>query len=292
LRTESPREQSPQINVPTPVSTPTIANQSATQLLSSPALFADFDPIEQTLYYLDPNDNSFKKLDVVTRKITTIGTSSGYVERVAWSPDHTQLLLRMSNEQGNRVTNPLYQNDSAYGEIIVGLYTLSTKRLTRLNSNILTFSFIGNDKIIYQYQDEKYNNLSLSRPDGTRWKNIGTFNVEVEILSAGNSVLVRELNSPLVTRYGPEGKVTESFSVPAELALAQSDWPEQGMNALYWIHDDEAGDNEVLVQRLSPDKVETAARLTKTSDILSILWDNKTNVFYLITFSGIEKHSF
>lgn len=277
-RSPSGSTASPSVN-PSPASSP--ANES---LIASPIALAEIDSLKQAIYYLDPNDNNFKRFNLTDHTITNFGQGSAYILAGAYSPNHSQIAILSSNEQGNKVANPLFQQNVPYGESFVGVYDFATKLFKQLNSKITVIAFLTDNEIIYQFQDGRYNNLSIAKPDGTGWRNIAALAGDYEIIRSGNTALVQRIGAREVLRYGAGGKLLEKYTTPADFKLSQSDWG-TGPNAVYWLV---SADN-IVIKRLRGKQIETVTSVPKKTEELSILWDNKTGDIYFAGFLGLQK---
>ncbi len=290
--TDSPIETGSPIGTassnPTPSSVPSSnSSPSATaQVLSTdPAAYPSLDSSDQAIYYYDQDASVFKKLDLATKQTRPLSDLLSFVNEAFWSADHQSLILKTINDQGNRVSNPLYQEDIDPGEIVVGSYNLATKQFTRLNKYIQSIGFVGSNHIVYQYKDSKYNNLSIADPDGKNWKNIATFKDEATIITTRTTALAQATNQHTVTRYSSTGATVETFTVPEEFKLSQSVWAEQGKEALYWVADNSG----VIIKQLDNSNTKTLWSLSKKPDQLAILWDNNKGVVYLTSLDGIQQ---
>lgn len=290
VATIEPTPSSPPASSPSPsptsspvASSPTPSSTSLTIFNPTRASFPDLVPNEKALYLLNEDTATLQKIDTTNQTATDLAELSTYIEDLAWAPNHQSVLIAHQNTEGNAVHNPLYEPGAGDGQVLTGHYNLETKVFTHLNRNITAFAFITNNKIIYQYQDDKTNNLTIAKPDGTDWKNIATFKEDTQIIRAGQTALVYEVGSRLITRYDANGRSLEKYSVPADLRLYQSVWTGQGADAVYWV----AGANEVVIKRLKVTGPETIATLPHAPDQWSILWDNKSGDVYLAGSEGI-----
>ncbi len=274
--------------VTTPSPTPSSSPSSTEEKISEAAIsFPDLDSENKQLYYLDDETNDLLRLDLTSKRSEKIGELSAFVNKLVWSPSHRYLLLQMENGQGNAVPNPLYQDDLNYGETIVALYDSQTKGLVRLNQNIINFSFISEDQIIYQFKDSKYNNLSIANRDGSNWKNIDRLRTEVSFQRSGSTALMQPVSGGTVQRYDIKGVRLATYTVPEEFRLPQSSWPAAGQTALYWV----ANPPGSSIKKLTNDKVSTIQETGPVADNFTIMWDNKSNHFYTASLEGLTENS-
>lgn len=266
------------VAITTPTPTPTITAETLT--------FPSLDSQSKILYYYQIKSATFRTRDLTTGRETAISSVINLVRQAVWSPNHQLILLAIDNALSTtEIPNPYHDSRLPENSVIVGLYDLKQKRFIRLNDGILSFNFISNDRIIYQYVDENDNNLSISELDGSRWKNIQKLTGDIELSSAGETSLVQEINSNKVIRYNRDGKSIETLTVPNDLRLSRSVFAEQGQSAIYWVS--EGG--QVIIKRLRGDKTETLTTLPKKPDELSILWDNNNGDIYIADFDGLHK---
>lgn len=259
---------------------------NAQVIIAQPILFPELDIKTQTLYYLDPIDNLLKKRHLVDGSTETVGNLSSYTNFAVWSPNHEQLLIYFTNQQGNRIENPLFQDNLPYGDTIVAKYNIKSKGLDRLNENISTLSWLGNDKIIYQYQSGLINNLVIAQSDGNKWKNISSLIGDAEIITVGNYALVQIQGQNKVTRYGLDGLKKDTITVPTDFKLANSDWDEDGKSFIYWTVNNEI----VNLYRLEKDGTIAQVTSFKTQqEDFTILWDNIKGDIYLASFDGLYR---
>ncbi len=274
-----------------PVASPSVASQVSPSPSSSiPAdqaidQSAIVDTSSDIIYYHDFTSAEFKKRSITTGQETVLAPGSVFIDNVYWAPSHAKVLLALTNGQGNAVQNPFYLPSQPFGAKTIGLYEFSSQKFTPLNQNITAARFLTDDLIIYQYKDQHYNNLSISKPDGSGWRNIATLSGMLRFASAGGTVLSQLENSTSVSRYDASGKVAEQFNVPSDLSLNQSTWASSGHNAIYWTVDQ----NTVTIKRLSGSDTQTLTTLPKTADDFTILWDNKIGALYYDGFGGLKK---
>jgi hypothetical protein len=267
----------------TPTTSPTVSLSS--QLIPVAGSAVDLDSASQTLYWLDPISQTFKKMDMTTRAVTEVGTVPAYLDAAIWSPDHTKLFVAIRNTQTDELPNPLYRPNIKKNRI-PAIYDPATSKLTELNANIISISFLGNQKIIYQYKDDRYNNLSVANLDGSSWKNIATPQKNTWLLWSGNTALSQVVNTTTVSRHDRNGKTTETYTVPSDFQLNQSVWSETGKSAVYWLKKD---GQFIIKQIKATGEAVTLESIDIKEDDYSILWDNSNKVVYLVTFDGIRQ---
>lgn len=256
----------------------------AQTLLNQPTYFAELNSDKSAIYYFDPNEPALKQFNVANQATETLAEFSAPIETLAWSPDHRRLLVGLINQQGNRVQNPYYQGDLAYGEPFILNLELTNKSTKRLHPKITTFSYLTNDRIIYQFQEGIHNNLSIAKPDGQDWRNIELLSGDAVIIRTGQTALVKLNNSQTVRRYDSSGKRIKQYKVPNDFLLEQSAWSATEFDAVYWADTDSG----LVIKRLNDGKVTELTYLNEEPQDLSIMWDNKKGDIYLYGYAGLR----
>lgn len=273
---------------PSPTNTAPAApspSPAAGSITTTPAIHPSIDSSAGILYFLDADTVFAKRFNWATNETIELAPLSAFIEKLSWSPNHSKLLIRMENAQGNDIANPLYQDGINYGEIVTGLYDIESKKFTVLNQNIKQFAWLNDNEIIYQFNDGKFNNLSVSEPSGANWKNIEALKGDVEIIDSGNTALVKKAGDNKATRYAAGGKITEIHSLPTDFKLSQSSWQTSGKAAVYWVADG----SRMVIKRLKETTTETLSTIDQTPDNPAILWDNVKGDVYVASLSGLVK---
>lgn len=248
--------------------------------------FTDYDSNEKTVYYFDFDTNRLKSYNLSTKKEQVLGELNAYVQDLRWSPNHKTVLLSLENTQGNVVPNPLYQESAEPDATVIGLYEISQRTLTPLNSSIDAFDFLTNDKIIYHYNSSGNKNISIANPDGSNWKELISFPEAATIIRAGSTALVANPTGK-VTRYDATGKKLEVFDLPTNTTLATASFAGDGRNGI--VTSTDTATKTLILTRLKPGAVEELVRLPVPDGDFRILWDNKTSDVYLAGYDGLMK---
>lgn len=253
-------------------------------LHEGPALYPSLNSDDKTIYFFDHNEVVIKRLSLTTGTTDIIADSSVFVTAAAWSADRRHLLLRVINGQGNREDNIFFQPELEYGTEITLLYRLSDGQTTKLNSSIKAMVFIGNDQIVYQYDDGSANNLSLAKPDGSRWRNIAKLSGEAKIVVSGDQIIVQSADG--TTIYSKDGRPVKRLVTPDNLDLSRSSWSSGG-SAVYWTEAKDPGAIELWRYNSDDNTTTLIGQVAVKTEGMAILWDNTTDTIYLSGFGGM-----
>ncbi len=259
--------------------------QGEDSLILASANFVSLDTATQTLYYLDPTTRELLRTDLSTGETTSLATIPASTEHLVWSPDHAKAILIARNWQDENNTNALHDPQEKDTAFVKALFDIAEDKISHLNANIRAITFLGKNSIIYQYMDRTFNNLSIARHDGTRWKNIATLKEGAEITRSGDTALVKEVSSNVVTRYNEQGETIATYTVPGDLYLSRSTWLAGEETAVYWTK----SGNHTKIRLYKSGKASDIATLNVKSEDLTILWDNKNSSLYTVTLDGLTK---
>lgn len=268
---------------PRPIASPSPRGEDS--LILANANFVSLDSATQTLYYLDPTNGELLRTDLSTGETTGLATIPAATEHLVWSPDHTKAILIARNWQDENNTNALHNPQEKDTAFVKALFDIAEDKISHLNTNIRAITFLGKNSIIYQYMDGTFNNLSIARQDGTRWKNIATLKEGAEITRSGDTALVKEVSSNVATRYNEQGKAIAAYNVPEDLYLSRSIWLAGEEAAVYWTK----SGNRTKVRLYRSGKTSDIMTLNVKSEDLTILWDNKNGSLYTVTLDGLTK---
>lgn len=256
---------------PRPSSEPT---PTTSTIIEGAVRWADLDSTRQAIAFIDPVDQGLREIDLKTGTITTLGTLTEPTRAAVWSPNHRWLAI-VTGEAGDSENNAR-----------IATYDIHNKKLYPLDPSITALSFLSDQKIIYQYQNEQSNTLAIANLDGSSWKAIDTPSSPVDIVWAGPTALTQPLGTSGITRYNQNGRSIETHRVPDDFRLTQSSWLDRDLQAIYWVID-----NGVLsIKSLDPDgQTETLTTLDWEEELFSVLWDNSNGAIYIASDSGLIK---
>lgn len=267
-----------------PSASPGISTNT-TQISTAASFFPSL--FDNHLYFFDFTGARIAKVSLSDQQITELAEGSDFIEAAAWSPDHTQVLLRAINGQGSKVENPFFQANQSYGEKTTLLYNLRDQTIKPLNDGIVAFAWLSDSRIVYQYQSGVFNNLSLAKPDGSGWKNIAQLKGKAAITPIGSDILVQIEGQSTLSRYSVTGEVIENITIPADFKLSRSSWSSDGSQALYTTFES----NVLAIKRYSKGSTDASLVINypTAQEDLAILWDNKNSDVYLASFEGLVK---
>lgn len=294
--TQPPITLPSQSSVTSPSPVASVSTQPAQTPLPSPSptaeetaigglLFPNIDFTNQALYYYSDADSVFKKRFLASGQETILSPEIVFLNRAVWSPNKKLVLIELENRRAEDSDNRFYQNDTPEGFTVVGLLNLESQRFSRLNSGIIEYGFTNDNEIIYQYKDEKNNNLSVAKPNGSGWKNLAKLKEDVKVLGLDNSTMVQVAGERQLARYGSGGKRLDRYSIPADFILDQAAWAAMGGSAIYWVRQGK----KVAIKSLIKNKEELIYSHPTRAAQLTILWDNKIGAIYLASFDGLVK---
>lgn len=255
------------------------------QLLSAePASFAAFDGQRQAIYYLSGEDSGLKRLTLASRDTDILATGWTDLQSVSWPPNGKWAVVRSLNNLSNAIANPFHRSDKSVDAVVNGYYNFDTKKFTPLADPIGAVVALNTTTIFYRYDDGSRANLSIAKPDGTGWSNVGTTTTGATLKEVASQAYIQEGIGQPIRRFDSAGKELAKLTVPSDLSLAQSSWSSNGSSAVYWI----VKDGFITIKQWQDGKTQERAIIPQKSANQAFLWDNEKKALYSISASGVE----
>lgn len=121
-----------------------------------------FDPKEEALLYLAPDEQALKAIFVVTNAPKTITTFPFVPKNIVWSGDMTRALVKKTDTEWALFVRGVRANDD------------SPLQMLKPGIESPAWTHLG-DRIVYKYYDPstKTRTLNIANPDGTDWSVVG-----------------------------------------------------------------------------------------------------------------------
>jgi len=217
---------------------------SAPTKVSSDTINLPFLPPSGKLFYYSPKERTLKKINLATGQPEFISSlpipPNKYVSDIIWSPDEKSLFIKTT---GSDTGTTFY------------LYNLAQKKLSPLNSHIISLVWLSKgDKIVYQYLDEEnnINQLNLSAPDGSDQQLILSFPQLVEFfllrgLSEQEILAAEEPSDISETKIYRINLLAKTQTLLSQLPTSSSGYIVRGNN-LFYIFSSSPGQQFALVK--------------------------------------------
>jgi hypothetical protein len=148
-----------------------VANQ--TSLINQKIKFINLSNNEQEILYFNPDSIQYFSFSLKDKKEQPLSDSLILPQEALISPDKKGVIFKTINEQYAVTENPYYISSRKEGDIVWHYYNFSAKKPVVLPENIKEVEWlVDNQKIIYQYFDNNFNNLNIASADGSNRQKI------------------------------------------------------------------------------------------------------------------------
>jgi hypothetical protein len=149
--------------------------QVAQQKMLWPKVSAD----QKNIYYFN-NDKepAFFQYNLDTKEIKMVSSTMDTPDEVIWSPDLKKAILIVIYDKYifEKYNSPFIKSGTADQTPTKWTYDFETKKLMPLNNNISQILWFDDDRIIYNFFEEKTTKINLANYDGTNWQTIANLN--------------------------------------------------------------------------------------------------------------------